>query len=133
MAFEIPIANLIPFEKQLTRVQYEKAVADLKRDGKFDPPAKVLLLSDGVYILRDGHHHVRAALDLGYDVVPCELTSAPEILNQVMQDFESHDALRGLVSIPILDGSRREAIQREMREQRQNDFLESLKQKLEKK
>jgi hypothetical protein len=98
----IKISELVPFEKQLTTAQYDTACQDLSRDRRFDPPAKVFRVDELPYVfVRDGHHHVRAALDLGWTMVPCEWTTPPDSVQGMIDRLDEHLALRGFAAIPI--------------------------------
>jgi hypothetical protein len=102
----LKISDLIPFEKQLSESKYKKAIKDLERDGKFDPPAAIFELDiNGMvyYCVRNGHHHIRAALDRGELTVPCKIvTPSPELQKMMRNNFDNHFCLQGFGKIPIL-------------------------------
>lgn len=114
---EIKIIELVPFEKQLTTTQYSKAVADLRRDRKFYPPAKVFRLKGLPHIfVRDGHHHIRAALDDGTQAVPCVFVDPPASSAGIIDDLDEHLELKGFAALPIQQ-SRTEDIQDDLKKQ----------------
>ena len=126
---EIEIADLVPFEKQLTTWQYNRAVEDLNRDNKFDPPAKVFHIEGFPHIfVRDGHHHIRAALDAGSRTVPCVLVDPPDSSVGIIDDLDEHLALKGFAALPIQE-SRIEDIQNDLEQQTGIDWY-ALKKRL---
>jgi len=128
----VKISELVPFEKQLTIIQYEKAKAHLQADKTFCPPAKIFCLRivDVDYTcVRDGHHHIRAALDLGGSTVPCEFTTPPDSVQGMRDHFEEHLALQGFANIPITS-SRTQAITDDLKRDTTINF-EALKRSLE--
>lgn len=114
---EIAIADLVPFEKQLTTRQYNRAVEDLDRDKKFDPPAQVFRIEDLPHIfVREGHHHIRAALDAGSQTVPCVFVDPPDSSAGIIADLDEHLALKGFSALPIQE-SRIKDIQNDLKKQ----------------
>jgi hypothetical protein len=71
------ISDLLPIEPALARESYAPVMEALRRDKKIHTPIQIVLIQ-GECVVDHGHHLCRAALDLGWDEVPCE-ESTPSV------------------------------------------------------
>ena len=116
MPTNVLIAELIPPELKLTNAQYAKAEADLERDGKFTKPAKIFRVEGHSHVfVRDGHHHIRAALEKGATAVPCDTTDPPADWKDIVDHVDDHLRHKGFATLPIV-ASRTENIRRRLRD-----------------
>lgn len=100
----LPITDLVPFERGCVSSRLDIAKRLLRRNKNYlkEMPAVEVVEIDGAYVVANGTHRVRAALDMGYTVVPVTLLYKNEQDIRPYRDaLREHASLKGFYTLPV--------------------------------